>query len=289
MKKNTKKIGFIDLFIDEWHANNYPDMIRKSKWKDQVELTLAWEEAPQGGKCLKEWCEQFGVAPADNIEQVVNECDGIVVLAPSNPEVHERLADLPLQSGKCVYVDKPFAPDIAAARRMFEKADQHGTSLMSCSALRFGSMLQETLAGTMKNHKADFAQTHGGGRSFEEYSIHQVEMLVMLLGTGAKRVMQCGRGATNHMVIGYDDKRCGTMTLSPMSKFTWESHLDGKERIECSDCGAFFQCFIDAMLEFLLTGRSLIDPAETLEIAALVQTGIEAMKSPHTWVNVAQG
>jgi hypothetical protein len=283
-----KKIGFIDLFIDEWHANNYPDMIRKSKWKDQVELTLAWEEAPQGGKCLKDWCKQFGVTPARSIEQVVSECDGLVVLAPSNPEVHERLADLPLRSGKCVYIDKPFAPDVAAARRMFEKAGRNKTPLMSCSALRFGSKLQETLAGAMKGRKADFAHTRGGGSSFWEYAIHQVEMLVMLLGTGARRVMQCGRGATNHMVIDYGDGRRGCMTLFGGASFTWTAYLEPSERIECLDCGSFFQGFIDAMLEFLLTGRSPIDPAETIEIAALVQTGIETLKTPDTWAPVAR-
>ena len=25
-----KKIGFIDNFLSEWHANNYPDMIRNN-------------------------------------------------------------------------------------------------------------------------------------------------------------------------------------------------------------------------------------------------------------------
>lgn len=25
-----KKIGFIDYFLDEWHANNYPDWIRET-------------------------------------------------------------------------------------------------------------------------------------------------------------------------------------------------------------------------------------------------------------------
>ncbi|MBN1555329.1 MAG: Gfo/Idh/MocA family oxidoreductase [Phycisphaerae bacterium] len=281
-----KTIGFIDLFIDEWHANNYPDMIRRSKWKDEVELTLAWEEAPRGGKCLRDWCEQFNVAPAESIEQVTAECDGIVVLAPSNPEMHERLAEIPLRSGKRVYVDKPFAPDVASARRMFENADQHATALMSCSALRYGPTLQETLSGSLKDRKATFAQTHGGGRSFEEYSIHQVEMLVMLLGTGARRVMQCGTEATNHMIVEYEDQRRGCMTLNPHSKFTWEAHLGEEERIECLDCGNFFQAFIDAMLEFLLTGKSTVDPAETVEIAALVQTGVEALQSPGTWVNV---
>ncbi|MDZ4197913.1 MAG: hypothetical protein U1E27_01360 [Kiritimatiellia bacterium] len=46
------KIGFIDLFIDEWHANNYPKLIRESRFKDEIEVALAWEEAPRGGKPL---------------------------------------------------------------------------------------------------------------------------------------------------------------------------------------------------------------------------------------------
>ncbi len=289
MKTNKKKIGFIDLFIDEWHANNYPQMIRRSKWNDQAELTLAWEEAPKkDGKSLKQWCEEFQVTPARNIEQVVNECDAVVVLAPSNPEVHERLAAIPLQSGKCVYIDKPFAPDVAAARRMFDAAAKHGTKLMSCSALRFVSLLQQSLAGSLANQKAIYAQTQGGGSSFQEYSIHQIEMLVMLLGVGARRVMQTGNDSTNHMVVEYPDGRRGAMTLFPASPFTWTAHLENHERIDCSDCGDFFQNFIDAMLEFLLTGRSPIDSAQTIEIAALVQTGIAALQKPGVWVDVVK-
>jgi hypothetical protein len=84
------------------------------------------------------------------------------------------------------------------------------------------------------------------------------------------------------------DGRRGCMTLFGPAPFTWAAHLEPSERIECLDCGNFFQAFIDAMLGFLLTGRSPIDPAETLEIAALVQTSVEAIKTPDTWVNVAQ-
>ena len=33
-----KKIGFIDLFIDEWHANNYPKWFRKAPRAADIEL-----------------------------------------------------------------------------------------------------------------------------------------------------------------------------------------------------------------------------------------------------------
>lgn len=51
-----RKIGFVDLFIDEWHANNYPKWIAESSKKKDFELAYAWEERTnEGGKTLSEW------------------------------------------------------------------------------------------------------------------------------------------------------------------------------------------------------------------------------------------
>jgi hypothetical protein len=57
--------------------------------------------------------------------------------------MHEFLCDLPLKSGKLVYVDKTFAPDKATAERIFAIADAHGTKCYSSSALRFATELGE--------------------------------------------------------------------------------------------------------------------------------------------------
>ena len=185
-----KKIGFIDLFIDEWHANNYPKWIRESALGSEFDVALAWEKyTPAGKKDLKAWCAEQNVTPASSIEEVVEKCDCICVLAPSNPEVHEELAELPLKSGKPVYVDKPFAPNGDAARRMFDLAAKYNTPLMSSSALRFGNELMEL---QQKNIGPLFVNTCGGGGNFPEYAIHQIEMIVSLLGTGAKELQVCG-------------------------------------------------------------------------------------------------
>ena len=31
-----KKIGFIDYYLDEWHANNYPEMIAEQEAADHA-------------------------------------------------------------------------------------------------------------------------------------------------------------------------------------------------------------------------------------------------------------
>ena len=58
-----KKIGFIDLFIDEWHANNYPKWFREAPRAAEFELGYAWEEQNRGGRPLDKWCSDFGMIP----------------------------------------------------------------------------------------------------------------------------------------------------------------------------------------------------------------------------------
>jgi hypothetical protein len=38
-----KRIGFIDEFLDNWHANNYPRLFREHPLGARFEVALAWE------------------------------------------------------------------------------------------------------------------------------------------------------------------------------------------------------------------------------------------------------
>ena len=273
-----KKLGFIDLFIDEWHANNYPAWIKTARRGTEFELAYAWEKAPQNGRPLEKWCADFGVTPLKSMEEVVEKSDAVFVLAPSNPEVHRELAEIPLKSGKPVFVDKPFAPSKADAEAMFELAAKHKTPLMSSSALRFSTELDayRNKPGTT------YMETTGGGRSFWEYSIHQIEMIVSVLGTGAKRIMQCGANDVEHMVIQYEDDRRASVTYTPNAPFTTRLVHEGKMIVnpQCSD---FFPILLSEILDFFATGKSPIDTAQTIEIAALVAAGIKALEAKNVW------
>ena len=273
-----KKLGFIDLFIDEWHANNYPAWIKTARRGTEFELAYAWEKAPQNGRPLEKWCADFGVTPLKSMEEVVEKSDAVFVLAPSNPEVHRELAEIPLKSGKPVFVDKPFAPSKADAEAMFELAAKHNTPLMSSSALRFSTELD-----AYRNKPCTtYMETTGGGRSFWEYSIHQIEMIVSVLGTGAKRIMQCGANDVEHMVIQYEDDRRASVTYTPNAPFTTRLVHEGKMIVnpQCSD---FFPILLSEILDFFATGKSPIDTAQTIEIAALVAAGIKALEAKNVW------
>lgn len=289
-----KTIGFIDYYIDEWHANNYPQFIRDSSLGDQFKVTLAWDEiTPEGKTPLDKWCAEQGVGKASSIEQVIEECDCIVVLSPDNVERHEDLAALPLASGKPVYVDKPFAPSLAAGRRMVERAKAHKTPLMSSSALRFDSTVESALK-QIGDQPVRLVSARGPG-VFSNYAIHQVEPIVTLIGTGAKRLMQCGAGANNLMVIEYgddpfdqaQDRRRAVMNQIVNHPFQFSVQFGDAGALAVDSMSDFFPRFIEEMLRFFDTGVSTVPIEQTLEITAILEAGTAAFERLDEWVSVS--
>ena len=279
-----KTIGFVDYYLDEWHANNYPRWIRESEFAGRFDVTLAWQEIqPEGKRTLEEWCREQQVTPAASLAQVVEECDCLVVLSPDNPERHEDLCDRPLRSGKPVYVDKTFAPDLATAKRLFAKAERHGTPMYSTSALRYVENLEQVLQEFASAH-VDFVATRGPGE-WGNYAVHQLEPLVMLLGVGATRVMSVGNEQARSLVVDYPEGRRGHLLQTADHPFGFTVQCGGRTRT-IDDLGDFFPRFLAAMLAFFENGEVPVLKEQTLETMALLEAGAAARRSPDTWVAV---
>ena len=178
-----KKIGYVDYFIDEWHSNNYItwiDELCQEKGYD-FKVSYAWSETDtfEGKMSTDDWCKEKGIERCNSIEELCEKSDYIMILAPANPEKHLEYAETVLSYGKNTYIDKTFAPDIASAKKMYELGEKYGTKFFSTSALRYADELNSYESGV------NSVIIKGGGRSFEEYIVHQIEMLVKLMGIGA--------------------------------------------------------------------------------------------------------
>ena len=56
-----KKVGFVDYFLDEWHANNYPEMIKNATAGEMI-VTHAYGMTDVPGKRdNKTWCSEMGI------------------------------------------------------------------------------------------------------------------------------------------------------------------------------------------------------------------------------------
>ena len=275
----SKKIGFIDYYLDEWHANNYPRLIKEhSGGEFAVCYAYAKIDSPNGGMTSKEWSEKTGIKLLATIGEVVEKSDVLIVLSPDNPEMHEELADLPLKSGKLVYVDKTFAPDKAAAKRIFKKADEYGTTCFSSSALRFVTEFKDV-------SKSDIYKIYSEGPgTYEMYSIHQIEPIVMLMDCRAKRVMGLGDEKHPSIIIEFEDGRLAQLHQCTESGF--KTTLVDKDNNACeypikSD---YFGLFMDALVEFFKTGKIPVEHSQTIDVIAIREAGLRALKKPFEWI-----
>ena len=285
-----KRIGFIDFFLDEWHANNYPEWIRENSasFKRDCDVSYAWAETDNdkpGRLGTVEWCRKYGVEALPSIEELVEKSDYIVVLSPDNPEHHERLCRVPLMSGKPVYVDKTFSPDLSSGVRMFELADKYGTPMFSSSALRFTKELSGYPDSKVNRKSLEYVATLGSG-SYENYSIHQLEMIVSLMGPGATRIKSLSSENSRLLIYEYADGRHASMLQMQETPFQVSIQLKDGGGVFVSNCSDIFPRFIHSMIDFFETGKPPVPKEETLEIMALIEAGFKALSGYDTWIKV---
>lgn len=275
------KIGFIDYFLDEWHANHYPEWIRQAS---NGEMTVCYAyadiDSPFGGKTTAEWCAAYGVEQCKTIEELVEKSDCIVVLSPDNCEQHERLCQIPLHSGKRCYVDKTFAPDLETAQRIFEMAESSSTPCYSSSALRFADEYADI------DRSGITAVSCMGAGGLDTYGIHQIEPLTMLMGADVKRVMYVPSENWYTLVLDYADGRKATVTgFMNGCPFVTVINTNGENRyIEVKS--DFFQNFIAQLVDFFRTGEEKVSHADTLAVMKLRQLGMRAAQQPSQWLEV---
>lgn len=275
-----KKIGFVDYYISEWHANNYPLWIAEECKKNGLsyEVAYAWAEeyvSPVDGRNTDEWCREFGVEKCNSIDELCEKSDFIIILAPSNPEKHLAYTKEVFKYGKPTYVDKTFAPDYKTAKEIFATSEKYGTPFFSTSALRYATETDE-----YEWDKEQRIITTGGGSNLAEYIIHQIEMIVKAMGSGEK-VKYVKIGPTTFLNVQYKDGREVVMTYSSGVDFTVRNCFE----VEWTEIKSpFFNYLIADILRFFESGIPSFDVKETLEVMKLREASLKASESPETWV-----
>lgn len=291
-----KKIGFIDYYIDEFHSHTYARLINEGPFADRMRVAYAYEKQNSGGQSLEDWCKQYGAAPLESLEEVVDKSDYLVILSPDNSERHEELSRYALKTGKPTFVDKTFAPDVQTAERMFQLADEHGTPVFSTSALRYSEELNRFRRDALGDSSVRFVSTRGPS-SWERYAVHQVEMVVVMLGIGAKRVMQISSLPTVALAIDYADGRSAIVNAIDASTVIndvpyeqgFEINMqfgDGAVSLQIRDGNVFYTNLIETMCSFFETRVVPVPHEETIEVMKILDAGKIAIESPKEWIEV---
>ena len=276
-----KKIGFIDYYLDEWHAEKYPAWIEEATNGKMKVMYAYGKKDSDKGLSNAAWCQKKGIELLNSIEAVVDQSDYLIVLSPDNPEYHEELSALPLQSGKPTYIDKTFAPDRATALRLFEAAERHGTPMFSSSALRFATEYAEA------ERQGIATICSMGPGAFDNYSIHQIEPIISLMGSEARRVMYIGTPQSPALLIGFADGRQATIHhLGRDCPFGMVLNYEAGHAKVLKPQSEFFKLFIKDMTAFFESGQSPVPSSETIAIITIIEYGQKAAKTPYQWVEL---
>ena len=242
----------------------------------------------------REWCDKIGgVTLLPAYEDIISESDVLLFMCADDVFPHEQLAKKALMSGKRLYCDKTFAPDTAAARRMFRLAKEYGTAVFSSSAMRFCPDLTRYMRDAAAAGKtASFAASTGPGE-IRNYSVHQLEMVQRVMGRGAVDCMAFVSHDSKTVVYRYPEGRRATMVQSPNAFFSLVvsddyAHWDTPNRptnrgIEPTD---YYMPFMHELLTFFAGGKPPVEPEDTMEIMAMQEGARAAMETPEAWVTL---
>lgn len=281
-----KSIGFIDLYISEWHANEYPAWIQEANRRlgTDFKVKYVWAEkdvSPVDNVTTKQWCEKYGVIPCDTLEELCEKSDVLMLLAPSNPEVHLKYAEVALKYGKRIYIDKTFAPDYATAKKIFEIAAENNTPFFSTSALRYATELEDV-------NDVKYVITTGGGGNFAEYLIHQVEMAVKLLKSPARKVMVANIGTQRICRFVTEKETEGVIIYSPVLPFSVLAEKNNGQIVKKDIVSDFFQNLLCDIIKFYDNGETPFDTNETLEVMRLRTAILQAESNEGEWIEIKE-
>ena len=270
-----KKIGFIDFFLSEWHANNYPAWIKEICEEKGLsyEVAYAYGEKPSVFDHLTtdEWCEKFGVSKCDTIEELCEKSDYILILAPSNPEKHLEYAKKVFPFKKPTYIDKTFAPSLSEAKEIFALSEKYGVPFFSSSALRYGDEIKDVSAKSII--------TTGGGSNLPEYIIHQAEMVIKTIK--AKPISAKAENLDGKYVISANfegGKKATLVYANPLPFTVTVTKEDGGE-FYSEMKSPFFKGLISDILNFYETGEKSFESDETLKVMALRDLCLDSVEN----------
>ena len=283
------KIGFADDYLDNWHCNYYPGFLRGAI-RDlglDMEVTHAYgmRTAPSG-VTTGDWCRERDMIACRSMEELVESVDAVMVIAADDSRTHEEVSRIPLASGKPCFVDKTFAYDLAAAKRMYALADEHKTPVFSSSAQRY---CQDVIDYKAAHPDKPLFVSTVGPHSLDNYAVHQLEVIEALMGAGIRRLkaFAAGEGVTQ-LILDYGDGRFASFmqTPQPWAEFNFMVTEDGcgtNGRRLVSDDRNFYRNLMEAILGFFASGITPVPREETLEIVSVIETAREARRHPDEW------
>ena len=221
---------------------------------------------------------EMGVKMVPTIAELLAQVDA-VLLETNDGSEHEAQALEVFRSGKPVFIDKPLSNTFAGALRIVEAAKACGAKFFTTSSNRFQPNPARARAGefgpiaSVVLH-APYRPMEKHGR-YTWYAIHGFEILETAMGPGCSSVTITAGSEDDIASCVWKDGRVGVVHLQ---KTWWEMGgymllKEPKGNLRSVDIGRDegYEELVKQIALFFKTGVVPVDPAESLEIAAMME------------------
>ncbi len=225
----------------------------------------------------------YDIAILDRPDQLLGRVDAILIESIDG-SVHLERALPFIEAGLPLFVDKPLATSLAAARRLVEAAQARGVPLGSASALRYAPEVREVLRrreefGTVLGADTHTpALLHPRNPGLFHYGVHGVEMLAALLGPGC-RTIRCTLEEGTEVVVGrWADGRLGTVRGTRRGPYAlgFTAFCERQVIARAIDARFCYRELLKAVVGMFETGRWLLPPEELLESVAFQEAALRS-------------
>jgi predicted dehydrogenase len=263
------RIGFVDYRLENFHANVFLKAFRGALNERGAIVAGCFALDEADGRT---WAKKNDMPYFDSVQKLHEQVDGFMILAPSNPELHLKLAEMVFPFGQPTYIDKTFAPDLETARQIFELANKHRTAIQTTSALRYTNVqeyVHDSKTGAVLHMVA-----WGGGSSFGEYAIHPIELIISCMGADAETVFRRGEAEFSQLLINFSDGRTAVANVYTRGETPYAASVTTEKRTKVMevDTSKIFVNNAAAVLDLFESGKPNVDRAQTLIIRRILDT-----------------
>jgi hypothetical protein len=266
------RIAFVDYDLNNYHADTFLGIVRGPLRERGFDVVAA---AALKDPESRRWARKNDVRYVERIDQLADLADCFIVLAPDNSEVRMELCAEVFPLARPTFVDKTFAPDHAAARQLFDLANQHQTPLQSSSALRYTNVQAE--AASRPDEPLIHMTAWGGGVNFKDRAVHPLEMLISCMGHKATHVMREGDERRTTLFVRFTGGRAGLAHVFTGAETPYAASLTTAKRTRyvAVKMDEIYANLMTAVLDFFASGQPAIDPRQTLAIMRLIDAGLD--------------
>jgi predicted dehydrogenase len=230
----------------------------------------------------------YGIEIVERPEELLAPVNGhpvdAVMIESADSTVHVERAMPFVEAGLPLFVDKPFAPSLAEARRLVETARRRGVALTSASALRYCLEVVDVQrrAGELGSVLGVDAYTpaplHPRNPGLLHYGVHGVEMVYALMGTGCRSV-RCVFEEGAEVVVGrWGDGRLGTVRGTRQGSYAMGFTCFAEKGVAPAQVNVprLYRDLLVVVVEMFRTGRWPLDDAERLEPIAFQEAALRS-------------